>query len=271
MKIGSHHVAWMYVVTIALLVAIAAVSAYLAGTFPTSLIVAVVACILIDLAVEAVKRHKRRIPVSAIITGLIIGSVAPITAPILLVVAASLVAELTKFFIKAKGRNVFNPAAVGLLAGLLLFGLGDEWWAASSIHAYGFVIPIAAILILAAYEAKRLVAGLSAAAVAAVGIASISGLGFSAGGIIASVLTVNYYFVFLMVADPKTSPNKVTGQLAYGVGVAALALLLVMARVPYPLLIALVLANVCYAAFRLFYRDAQAKIGVRGTNVSSAQ
>ena len=270
MKIGSHHVAWMYVVTIALLVAIAAVSAYLTGIFPTSLIVAVVACILIDLAVEAANGHKRRIPASSIITGLIIGSVAPITAPIFLVVAASLIAELTKFFIKAKGRNAFNPAAVGLLVALPLFGLGDEWWAASSIHAYGFVIPIAAILVLSAYEAKRLVAGLSAAAVAAVGMAAISGLGFSAGVIIASVLTVNYYFVFLMVADPKTSPNKPIGQLAYGVGVAALALFFVIAHVPYSLLIALVLANVCYAAFRLFYRDTPVK-GVHGTNASPAQ
>lgn len=254
MMVGKHHLARMYVVTIALLLALAAIGAYQASAFPFALVTAVVSCILIELVVVKAKKHRYRIPLSAIITGLIIGSVAPINAPLLLIVAAALIAELAKFFIKAKGRNVFNPAALGLLIALAVFGAGDEWWAAPSIHAYGLLIPIGAVLVISAYEARRLPLALVAAAGISIGVAVLAGTGLSAAELLYSLLAVNYYFVFLMVADPKTSPNKMSGQAVYGIGIALIALLFVWGRVSYPLLLALVLANILYALFRVLHK-----------------
>jgi enediyne biosynthesis protein E5 len=252
MKIGAHHVASMYLIVIALLVALAGIAAYSAGIFPVSLVAAVLACILMELALVRAQGKKLRLPMSAIITGLIIGSVAPITAPILLVILASAIAESTKFFIKLKSRNVFNPAAIGLLVALILFGVGDEWWASPSIHFHGLLVPLAGILIISAWQSRRLFVGLAAAAIATIGTAALSG--FFEIGLLTSALAVNYYFVFLMATDPKTSPNSIPGQILYGSMVSALALILIMAHVQYSLLIALALANLSYAAFRVFYK-----------------
>lgn len=255
MRIGNHHMARMYLLTIALLVVLAVVGAYQANKFPLALICAVVSCILIDFVIVKASKKAFRVPLVAIITGLIIGSVAPITASILLVVLASFIAEVTKFFLKAKSRNIFNPAALGLLIALLIFGVGDEWWATPTIHAFGFMIPIAAILIISAYEVKRLPLALVATVATAIGVVITAGFGLSAGSLLTAILTINYYFIFLMVVDPKTSPTKVSGQVIYGIGVALIALLLILAKIPYPLLVTLLLANVFYALFRLFYKS----------------
>jgi len=255
MKVGGYHLGRMYVVTIALLLALAAFGAYGLGTFPFALVVAVVSCVLIDFILVKIKKHRFRFPLSAIITGLIIGSIAPIGGSLALVVVAALIAEITKFFVKVKARNLFNPATVGLLLALLIFGVGDEWWASSTIHVYGLLIPLALVLIISAYEARRLPAALVAIVVMSVGFMAISGAVFSSGALLTALLTINYYFIFLMVTDPKTSPNKVSGQIIYGMGVALFALLFIRVHLPYQLLIALVLVNVIYAAFRVMHAE----------------
>ncbi|MDE1865366.1 MAG: hypothetical protein KGH94_01860 [Candidatus Micrarchaeota archaeon] len=109
------------------------------------------------------------------------------------------------------------------------------------------MVPIAAVLIIAAYEGRRWVAAISAAAVAAAGLALTGGV-----GPVVALLSVNYYFAFLMVADPKTSPNRLAGQLAYGAGTAALMILLVLLRLPYPLLTSILVANIAYAGARFW-------------------
>ncbi|MDE1865365.1 MAG: RnfABCDGE type electron transport complex subunit D [Candidatus Micrarchaeota archaeon] len=127
MKLGGHHIAMMHLVALILLVALAAYGAYASRVFPVSLIVAVVSCCLIDMAIGFYHKKGQRVPWSALITGVIIGSVAPIAAPVLLVVVASLVAELTKHFLKMRSRHFLNPAVAGLLVALPAFGAGDEW------------------------------------------------------------------------------------------------------------------------------------------------
>jgi Na+-translocating ferredoxin:NAD+ oxidoreductase RnfD subunit len=244
----------MYVVTIALLLALAIAGAYQAGAFPLALVAAVATCVLVEFAISKLKKHGYRIPLAAIITGLIIGSVAPLSVPVAVVVLAALVAEFTKFFVKAKARNIFNPAAMGLLVALIAFGAGDEWWASPSFHVYGLLVPLAAVLLISAYEARRLHLALTVAVVLAIGAAALSGFAFSAGGLLASFLSANYYFAFLMATDPKTSPSRISGQVAYGIGIAVIALVFIWARLSYPMLVALVLGNIFYALFRVFYR-----------------
>ena len=268
MRVGGHHLARMYVITIALLVALAVVGAFSLGMVPVGLVVAVVACVLIEFSLVKVGKKKFRFPLSAIITGLIIGFVAPINASVLLVIAASAIAELAKFFVKAKARNIFNPAAVGLLVALLVFGVGDEWWAAPSIHLYGILVPLAAVLIIAAYEARRVPLALVVAAMETVGLAALSGFGISPGVLFTSLLAINFYFIFLMVSDPKTSPNKASGQVIYGIGIGLFAIAFAWLHLSYPLLVALLIANLLYACFRVFHRTS-AKAGTAAAAATS--
>jgi enediyne biosynthesis protein E5 len=205
------------------------------------------------LALRQYLKQKHRIPFSAIITGMIIGSIAPLNAPFLLVAIASLAAILSKHFIKVKHNPIFNPATLGLVIGLAAFGLGDVWWASGSYSVSGFTFSLAPLLIIAAYQSRRLYA--SAAFITAILAISIVLTGASSidslGGIDALIFGVNYYFAFLMLADPKTSPHKTSLQVAYGILIALLYSGFAIYRIHYAFLLALLVGNLLYALYRI--------------------
>ncbi len=251
MKIFNQPVGRMYVVTIILLILLAAASSYSLGIFPYSLILAVAVAASAELlASRFYLKHRLRIPFSAIITGLIIGSIAPPNA-YLVVITASMAAILSKLFIKVKSVNIFNPATVGLLAALAVFSVGDQWWAASNYNIFGMALTLAPILIISAYEARRLTASLAFIAATFVMAALLNGTGLAAAAILAYALGINYYFAFIMLSDPKTSPSKKSVQLAYGVSMALLVLGLSIFRVSYAFLVALLIGNLFYALYRV--------------------
>ncbi len=253
MKILSQHIARMYVLTIILFIAFVAASSYGLGLVPYALIVAVACASLVEAAIMVLYlKQKAKIPFSAIITGFIIGAVAPINAPILLVIIASVIAILSKYFVRAKGTNIFNPATLGLLLSLAIFGMGDQWWAASSYNVYGLLISFTPLFIISAYEARRAISGLSFVVVTLVIglILSKSGNIGSVGYLLTALFSVNYLFAFVMVADPKTSPHKNRLQFAFGASIAIISALLAVYGIPYPLLISLLIGNLAYAAYR---------------------
>lgn len=244
----------MYKTTILLLILIVASASYYLNQFPFSVVIAVAACALVDALVNAL-HHKRRfaVPYTAIITGMIIGAVAPSNAPIAVLAAASAIAVLSKHFIKARNGNIFNPAALGLLIALLVFGVGDAWWVASPMPVYGVLLSLTPILVICAYESRRLAAGLSFALTSLLVPLALHGFSgtASASGLWTAVISVNYFLAFVMIAEPKTSPHKRDAQIVYGVGIAAMVSLLGFYRVPYSLLLPLLIGNIAYAAYRL--------------------
>ncbi len=250
MNLFGQAIGRMYVITILLLLALAIYSSYLLRQFPLALAFAVLIAGAAEVAINATYlKQKLKFPFSGVITGLIIGSVAPIGAPLLAILVACLVAILSKFFLKSKATNIFNPAALGLLAGLGVFAIGDQWWAASSVNLSGFAISIAIILAICTYEARRMVSAISFIIVAAIGYA-ILGNSITLSGMEVAVMGVNYFFALIMVADPKTSPHKNSAQVAFGSGVAILYSAFSFIGLSYAYFIALLAGNAVYALYK---------------------
>lgn len=256
MKILNQPVSRMYILSIALLSILAAISSYTLHAFPLPLICAVaIAGILEILIGKSYLKHAFKVPYSGLITGLIIGSVAPINAPLFLVLIASTIAVVSKFFIQYKSSNVFNPAALGLIIALPIFGLGDEWWIASNYNIYGIAITLTPILIILAYEARRLAAA-AAFVLASFALALIVEMGsaLSITTIVTLLFGINYFFAFVMLIEPKTSPRKNYSQVLYGVSLAALYMAFAFFRVPYSLLVVLLTGNVFYLLCKKYSR-----------------
>lgn len=248
MKVGRQHVARMYTWTIVLILILDAYSSYLMGKFPYSLLLATFLTVALEIAVRFIHlKHLPKIPISGIITGLIIGSVAPFNTAYLAVAIACVAAVLSKY-IRLKSVNIFNPSAMGLLVGLGVLSLGPEWWAASSLNAFGIMIPLAAILVISAYQARRLVVGLSFVVVSAL----ITFLMSPSIGILASFLSVNYFFSLLMAAEPRTSPIKNRAQLLFGTGIAVIYSILAIVGFGYASIGSLLLGNLGYALYKRF-------------------
>ena len=253
MKISGHIISPMYLWAIILLTAVAAVSSYTLHIVPYSLILAVVIAVILDFAIgRFYLKHRFRIPLTAIITGLIIGSVAPTNASIPFVVLAVFVAILSKHLIKFKHSNIFNPAVLGLVAGLLVLGVGTEWWAAATYNFYAVTISLTPILILLAYLSKRFTSALSyLAAILVITVVTTDLLGsLSVGPLISTIFGLPFFFAFAMLTDPKTSPHKRYPQILYGVGVAILSTAIALFRVNSPMLFALLIANLFYLGYR---------------------
>jgi Na+-translocating ferredoxin:NAD+ oxidoreductase RnfD subunit len=251
---GAIKVARMYKSAIILLIIVVGVSSYYLREFPFSVITAALACSVIDLAVARLHaKRKLKIPYTAIITGIIIGAVAPSNAGIILLVLASAIAVLSKHFIKMKSSNIFNPAALGLLISLVVFGVGDQWWIAAPIPIYGVLIAITPILAICAYDARRLYTGVSfsvAMFVASLVLGGFAGL-HSLAAFWTAIISVNYFLAFIMVSEPKTSPTKRHIQIIYGVALAVMVSLMSFYKVPYALLLPLIIGNIAYLLYRM--------------------
>ena len=163
MKILNSHIGRMYITTILLLLITTFFSSYILGYIPYNLIISITTCAIAELLLKKyyIKQKDTKIPFSGIITGFIIGLVAPASGFIISVIIASIAAVVSKLFIKIKSVNIFNPAAFGLLLGLGILLVGDQWWGSVSYNIGTFALPIAIIFIISAYESKRIPTALS--------------------------------------------------------------------------------------------------------------
>lgn len=257
MRIFNQPVSTMHLWAVALLSILAAASSYALHVFPLGLISAVIIGGVIEALIRKLyMKHAFKIPFSGFITGLIIGSVAPINAPLLLILVASAIAICSKFFIKIRSSNIFNPAALGLIVALAVFGMGDEWWAAGNYNLYGMAISLTPILIILAYEARRLTTAVSFVLINLILILVLGIAGpLSISSVPSIIFGVNYFFAFVMLVEPKTSPSDRYMQIAYGGSIAIIYTLLAYLRIPYPLLIVLLIGNVAYAIYRKYLRN----------------
>lgn len=245
----------MYLWTTALLSILAAISSYTLHAFPIPLILAVAVAGIAEILIRKFYLKRTfKIPYSGLITGLIIGCVAPINAPLLLILIAGIIAIVSKFFMQYKSSNIFNPASIGLIIALALFGLGDEWWVTSNYNIYGIAITLTPILIILAYEARRLPTALAFVAVSFILALILGGYAASLTSILALLFGINFFFAFVILIEPKTSPNNNYAQIAYGGGLALLYPVLIFLGIAYPLLIGLLIGNISYMIYRRFGR-----------------
>ncbi len=251
MRILGKEAAPMYLWAILLLSLVAVLKSYQYGTFPTNLVISVAVTEVFDILV---KRYYSKqgwgISYQGIISGLIIGSIAPFNSSPLVVIVGDVVAILSKTFMRIRGFHIFNPATFGLIVSLSLFSLGDAWWAAEGLTYGGMVIALTPLLAIANYSAGKL-------GVAMPFLAVIAALIYSTR--FADLLAISYYFyfAFIMVSEPKTSPYGIKQQLVFGIGVAILSFLLTSYGAKYPLFIALLTGNLLYFLYRTNFLKAK--------------
>lgn len=160
----------------------------------------VLAAIIAGSIFDYLETNRWQRPTTPLITGLIIGLVGRFgEQPVNLIIIAIL-AMAIKFLIKLDNRHIFNPAASGLLVGLLLLNSYPAWWGGSGFPpVFLFWIPVML------YKMKRWapVAGFVVPAVI------FSGINILASG---SLL----FFLSIMLIEPKTSPFDTKIGLVYG-------------------------------------------------------
>ncbi len=249
------------------------------GVSVPQIAVAVVSCGLAEVAIGLVRSRVVAWPASGLLTGsgvgLILRDVG--TSPgdhwstqawwlFALVAVGSL---LTKYLIRWRGRQVFNPSNLGLVVAFLALGSDqveplDLWWSPltlSMVTAY-WVILAGGLLAAERTGLLELAAAFWVTFVAGAGALASSGHCVTTGWSVAPVCDDRFFlliatspevliFSLLMVTDPRTVPTGRIARRVFGAAVATLAtILMAPARTELGLKVSLLAALTLVCASR---------------------
>jgi Na+-translocating ferredoxin:NAD+ oxidoreductase RnfD subunit len=232
------------------LLALALVAASTEGwTRPLAeLAVAAGAAGVLDAVILRVRKGKWVLPSGALLSGLIVGMILSPSERLGVVAVTSAIAVVSKYPLRVRTANVFNPAALAIALSFHLFATAQDWWGALPDAP-----PAALALLVAggawvAWKVNKLP-----------GVLVFLGchfLLFTATSFVADPASVaelfrtpdlqaTMFFAFFMVTDPPTSPPRPRDQVIFS-ALTALAswATFELAGVAYYLLAGVLVANV---------------------------
>ncbi|HLD88687.1 MAG TPA: RnfABCDGE type electron transport complex subunit D [Candidatus Nanoarchaeia archaeon] len=191
-------------------------------SFVPQILISILCTVAVDLLLMYFRDKKIYFPESAVISGLIISLViSPPLSSWYILLFAGATAMLSKHFILANGKHIFNPANFGLLFAIVLFGskAAQTWWGAS-IH-FGFLL----LGLIIVYRLGRFHQWIPFVATVIVlsaihHIATKNPQNFAvyAFQVIAGML----FFSFILLIEPLTSPITKKGRTIFGFLVAVI-------------------------------------------------
>ena len=205
------------------LTALAAPTAGVALVAP-GLLAAVGIAALLDAAYLRLTGDRWAFPSGAILTALFVALILDVHEPWYVAAATTVIAINSKYVLRNRWSNIFNPAAIALVASAFLFASGQSWWGALP----DLPLPLVAVLVATvAFIANRInklpmVVAFGGAYFALLTLAAF--LGDPAQ--VAEMFRVPnsnaaLFFAGFMLTDPPTSPVRPRDQVLYGVIVAA--------------------------------------------------
>jgi len=186
--------------------------------FLLSLGVSLIAAMAADIFITYLKTRKIVITESSIVSGLIIGYVLSSSQAWWIAALTSVLAIASKHLIRFKARHIFNPAGFGVLAAAFLLGATTEWkgafiWYLIVPFGVYFSFKIRKLELIAGYFIASFILFGGQAALNKVNIADVFGY-------------LNYFFIFIMLIEPMTTPVTYYGKMIFGSGAGALIFVL---------------------------------------------
>lgn len=196
------------------------------GAVMAGLVSASLAAGLVDLIVLRLRKKVWEFPSGAVLTAMIVAMVLRAQEPWYVVTITSVAAVLSKYLLRSRSANVFNPAALAIIASFYVFHTGQSWWGALTD-----VAPIAKVVLLAAgvFIADRV----NKLPLVLTFLGAYFLL-FTVTAYVSNPLTVAeifrtpdieaaLYFAFIILTDPPTSPAKYPDQIICGLIVAVVS------------------------------------------------
>ena len=193
--------------------------------------------ILIETGVLYLKTKKLQITDSAITSGMIVGYVLSSESPWWIFLAAAVFAIGLKHVLRFHGKNLLNPAVSGIFLTVLLLKGATEW---KGTYEWYILIPAGLYLvnkikkleIVLGYFVMSLLLFVPQALARGSSLLDIPGY-------------FSYFFIFIMLIEPKTTPSTRWPKIVFGAGVALLVFLFTEWSFRYePELFALLILNV---------------------------
>jgi Na+-translocating ferredoxin:NAD+ oxidoreductase RnfD subunit len=192
-----------------------------AGLVPATIVAG-----LVDMLILRARKKAWEFPSGAVLTAMIVAMVLRAQEPWYVVTITSIAAVVSKYLFRSRAANVFNPAALAIIASFYVFHTGQSWWGALSD-----VFPIAKLVLLAAgaFIADRvnkfpLVLTFLGTYFILFTITAFVSNPLSVAEIFRTPdIEAALYFAFIILTDPPTSPAKYPDQIVCGIIVAVVS------------------------------------------------
>jgi Na+-translocating ferredoxin:NAD+ oxidoreductase RnfD subunit len=212
------------------------------------LVSATIAAGLVDALILRARKKAWEFPSGAVLTAMIVAMVLRPQEPWYVATITSVAAILSKYVFRLRAANVFNPAALAIIANFYVFHTGQSWWG-----ALPEVTPLAQVVLVAAgvFIADRVnkmplvLAFLGTYFLLFTVTAFVSDPRWVSEVFRPPDLEAALFFAFLILTDPPTSPAKYPDQMVCGVMVAVVSYVVFeWAGVVYYLLAGVLAGNV---------------------------
>ena len=180
---------------------------------------AVLTAMILDAPILRYREGEWVVPDGAFITGLIVAMILSPHQAWWIAAVTSAIAVLSKYALRVRKANVFNPAALALVATFYIFGTGQSWWGAlpeAAIYEIGLLFVAGAFITDRVNKVPAVLSFLGSYYLLMTATAFIGDPARVAAVYRAPDLNMVLYFAFFMVTDPPTSPPKQRDQLIFG-------------------------------------------------------
>ena len=222
---------------------------------------AVLAAAIVDIFIIRLRKGEWQYPSGAVLTAMIVVMVMRAQEPWIVPVVASVVAVLSKYLLRTRQANVFNPAALALVLMFYLMPHGQSWWGAlPEVSPLWLRVALLAggIYITNRVNKLPLVLSFIGAYLCLFTATAFLGDPHHVAEIFRSPdMDAVIYFTLVILTDPPTSPAKYQGQWVFGIIVAAASYAVFMAFGVAYFLLAGVLAGNVWEAWRRVHRRSQ--------------
>jgi Na+-translocating ferredoxin:NAD+ oxidoreductase RnfD subunit len=217
----------LLIVVLAILTIVASLGQGFAKVAP-GLAGAMIAAALVDAPILRLREEEWVFPDGAILTGWIVALILSPHEPWYVVAVTAVVGVVSKYAARVGNANVFNPAALALVATFYVFDTAQSWWGALPEITPVALVALFATGVFITQRVNKLPAVLAFLGSYYLLFTLTAFLGDPrrvAELYRAPDLHAALFFAFFMVTDPPTSPPKQRDQLVFGaiVGLASYA------------------------------------------------
>lgn len=179
---------------------------------------AILAAGLVDIAILRYRHGRWEFPSGAVLTALIVTMVMSPFGAWWVPAVVSAVAVASKYLLRYRAANIFNPAALGLVIAYHAFGGAESWWGALPELPLWTMAILAAAGIFMADRVNKLpavVAFLGAYYALFTAMAFVGDPKPVAEVFRTPDLQAALYFAFFMLTDPPTAPTRYQDQIVF--------------------------------------------------------
>ena len=213
-----------------------------------------------DALISYIKNKKLVITESSLVSGLIIGYVLSSDLEWWVIGLAGVLAIASKHFIRFRERHIFNPAALGIFLTTLSLAVFTQWKAA---YTWYIIVP-AGVYFTLKIRKFDIVLSYFVVSVILYGIQAM----MHGASLINILGYLNYFFIFIMLIEPRTTPFSRTGKILFGAGVASLTFLFyersVRLEVELAALLCFNILNMFLNKITLHFSDTQPSVKLKG-------